>query len=140
MTSNLNSPVSAIAIVYGLKSGKPEDLRKLARDQKVIWVCALAYLVVTVGYWASPVKSVDAALGILMPVLGIPGGIFTIMFATKLRNMFWVVLMVIMGLCAFCPVVGFFPLMIASAVAAYILKKNGIRVGILGADMKRLDS
>jgi hypothetical protein len=135
VSDEVNSPIPKIQMLHGLKSGKAEDLRKAARDQKVIWVCALIYLVITIGYWSSHIKNVDAVLGLVMPFVGVPGGVFTIMFATKLRNMFWVVLMVVIGLCAFCPVVGFFPLMIASAVGAYILKKNGIRVGILGARM-----
>ena len=135
MKSNLNSPASTSHAVYGIKSGKAEDLRKVANYQKVIWICAIVYLAVTICYWAIPGKSADLILGILMPVLGIPGGIFTIIFAAKLRNIVLMIFLIIVGLCAFCPVVGFFPLMIASAIGAYILKKNGIRVGILGARM-----
>ena len=108
-----------------------EDLRSVATYQKGILLCILAYFGLMLAQF---VLSFDdkLILGIVLGILGIVATVFVFLLATKV---FGTVLGTVFGVLTMIPCVGLIILLIVNGKATSILKKHGIGVGLLGANL-----
>ena len=123
------SPVTAE--VVGVVSGRREDLRSVAVYQKGILVCILIYLIAVFGQFVLPAE-LRLFLGIGILVLGLAGTIFVFLLAMKVYN---VALGILLGILALIPCIGLLVLLMVNGKATAILKQNGIKVGLMGANL-----
>src|SRR4051794_17919849 len=123
-----------IAPAIGVVSGRREDLRKVAADQKGILVCIALYLsAVVVQLAAPPALQVVIAIGIL--IVGLIGTVFVFRLAMQLYS---IGLGMLLGILAMVPCLGLLVLLSINAKATKVLKQNGIRVGLLGARLSEV--
>jgi hypothetical protein len=126
------SPVPAPPVV-GVNSGNREDLRKIASHQKVIVVCILIYLLAVVFQFAFP-PQVRPIIGGAVLIIALVGTVFVFMLATKVYSP---VTGVLLGILTLIPCLGLIALLVVNGKATSVLKQNGIRVGLLGANMSQ---
>ena len=120
--------------IVGVKSGSREDLRSVAKYQKGILVCILVYLIAVIGQFAIPAEFRPIiALGVL--AVGLAGTVFVFLLAIKVYSTGVGVLMAILTLV---PCVGLIMLLVVNGKATAILKQNGIKVGLLGANLSQI--
>ena len=128
------TPQYAQAEVVGVNSGRREDLRSVAQYQKGIMVCILIYLILVFVQFAIPDE-----LGLLLVIgviaLGLTGTVFVFLLSTKV---FSTGVGILLGILTLVPCIGLITLLIVNGRATAILKRNGIRVGLLGANMSQL--
>ena len=107
------------------------DLRSVATYQKAILMCIVADAAV---YVAAISLSSDLRLLLLVPHFGIiiAAIVFVFLLSTKVYNP---VVGVFLGLLAMIPGLGLLALLIINKKATAILQRQGIRVGLLGANM-----
>lgn len=123
------SPMSPMAPVTGVKSGRREDLRKVAVYQKGIMICILVYLLGAIGQFLVPPELRPfGALPVLAGALG--GLVFVVLLSIQVYSP---VVGVLLGLLMFVPCVGLIVLLTVNGKATTILRENGHRVGLLGA-------
>jgi len=134
MSENPYQPPSPATEVVGVNSGTREDLRSVAVYQKGILVCILIYLIAVIVQFALPVElQLFIALGVL--ALGITATVFVFLLATKVYSMG---IGVLLGILTLIPCIGLIVLLIVNGKATGILKQNGIKVGLLGADLSQI--
>lgn len=131
MESNPYQPPTTEAQVVGVKSGCREDLRAVAKYQKGILVCILIYLLLGLSRIAVP-ESLQMFLGFGILLLGLVGTIFVFLLALKVYSP---VVGVVFGVCALLPCVGLLVLLVVNGKATSILRENGHKVGLLGANL-----
>jgi hypothetical protein len=118
----------------GVLSGSREDLLRVAKYQKVVLVCILIYLVAVIGRLALPLQLQSVVvLGVLVAVL--VGAVFVFLLAIKVYG---TVLGIVLGILSLIPLVGLLVLLMVNGKATSVLKQNGIRVGLLGADLSAI--
>ncbi|HEV3025680.1 MAG TPA: hypothetical protein VGX76_24575 [Pirellulales bacterium] len=124
------SPTSSGQAI-GVKSGRREDLRKVAIYQKGIMICILLYLLAVVGQFLipAPLRFVLALFAI--PVL-ITGAVFVFLLAMKVYE---TALGVLLGILALIPCLGLIVLLVVNGTATNMLRANGHKVGLLGASL-----
>jgi hypothetical protein len=118
----------------GVISGSREDLRSVARYQKIIIVCILIYIVAVLGQFGMPAQ-LRPLLGLGVLGVGLIGGIFAILLAIKTHGP---VFGIILGILCLVPILGLLTLLLINSKATTVLKKNGIRVGLFGADLSTI--
>ncbi len=121
------TPMEAVGVV----SGKREDLRSVAMYQKGILVCILIYLVAVFSQFAIPAEF-RMLLGIGILVVGLAGTVFVFLLAMKVYN---AILGIVLGILTLIPCVGLLVLLMVNGKATTILKQNGIKVGLMGANL-----
>jgi hypothetical protein len=121
------TPVEAIGVV----SGRREDLRNVAVYQKGILVCILIYLFAMFCQFVLP-PELRMLLGVGVILLGLAGTIFVFLLAMKVYN---VALGILLGILALIPCIGLLVLLMVNGKATAILKQNGIKVGLMGANL-----
>jgi len=127
------SPAEAIA-VQGIRSGTREDLRSVAKFQKGILVCILIYLIAVVIQFALPPElRLFLSIGVLL--VGIAGTVFVFLLAIKVYS---TGLGILLGILTLIPCVGLVVLLVVNQKATTVLKQNGIRVGLLGANLSQI--
>ena len=132
MTENpYQSPQTSSAAV-GVLSGSRDDLRSVARFQKGILVCILIYLIAVIGQFALPVE-IRPIIGILLA--GIGSAVFVFMLAMKVYG---TGLGIVLGILSLVPLIGLIVLLIVNGKATGVLKQNGIKVGLLGANISAI--
>ena len=121
-----------------------DDLRRTAVYQKGIIFCLLAYilevlLLVVYRFALPPALRLSPAVRLFLALLGLGGifllitaAVFVFLLATKVYGTGLGVLLAILTLI---PWVGLIVLLIINAKATGVLKRHGIRVGLLGAYM-----
>ncbi|MEZ6059808.1 MAG: hypothetical protein R3C19_05555 [Planctomycetaceae bacterium] len=114
----------------GVLSGSREDLRAVARYQKVILICIAIYLLAVVSQFLLP-ETLRLFLGLGMLAVGLTGAVFTFMLAIKVYG---TGIGILLGLLTLIPCIGLIALLAVNAKATNVLKQNGIPVGLLGAD------
>ncbi|MCL2640626.1 MAG: hypothetical protein FWD53_07270 [Phycisphaerales bacterium] len=136
-----NPPPDNILSYYGSTSG---ELREIANRQRVIIWCILGYFIIVASMVAlsvidpqEPILLLAATLALMLAYLGVlvTALVFVFMLAIKLYG---IVVGILLGLMMFVPLVNLITLLVISAKATSILKKNGVKVGFLGADTSKL--
>ena len=125
------SPTADVSEVTGVLSGKREDLRSVAKFQKGIILCILIQLVALVGQFALP-PAVRPILGLGILVVGLAGTACVFLLAVKVYS---TAVGILLGILALIPCIGLIVLLIVNGKATGILKRNGIKVGLLGAKL-----
>lgn len=119
------------AEAVGVLSGRREDLRSVAMYQKGILICILIYLIAVFFQFALPAElRMVLSIGVLL--VGLAGTIFVILLAMKVYN---VVVGIFLGILTFIPCIGLLVLLMVNGKATTILKQNGIKVGLMGANL-----
>ena len=118
----------------GVLSGTREDLRSVARYQKGVIVCILIYLLAMLCQFAIP-PELRMFLGIGVLFVGLTGAVFAFLLAIKTHGTGQGILL---GILCLVPCVGLLVLLIINSKATSVLKQNGIKVGLLGADLKSI--
>ena len=134
MSENPYQPPSAESAAVGVKSGLREDLKSVAKYQKGILVCILIYLIaVFTQFLLPPELRPIVAFGVL--AVGLAGTIFVILLAMKVYN---TGVGILLGVLTLVPCLGLIILLVVNGKATSILKQNGIKVGLLGADLSQV--
>lgn len=120
--------------VVGIVSGSREDLLKVAKYQKGILVCILVYILAVAGQFALP-PQIRPLVGLGVLVVGLIAAVFTIRLAMKTHG---TILGIILGLLCLLPILGLLILLLVNQKATTVLQLNGIKVGLLGADLSSL--
>lgn len=120
--------------VVGVISGSRGDLVKVAKYQKGILICILVYFLAVVGQFALPVQ-MRPIIGLGVLAVGLIAAIFTILLAMKTHG---TVLGIILGILCLVPILGLLILLLVNQKATTVLQSNGIKVGLLGADLSSL--
>jgi hypothetical protein len=118
----------------GIVSGAREDLLKVAKYQKGILVCILVYILAVAGQFALPLQ-IRPLVGLGVLVVGLVAAVFTIRLAMKTHG---TVLGIILGVLCLVPILGLLILLLVNQKATTVLQLNGIKVGLLGADLSSL--
>ena len=104
--------------------------------QKGILVCILTYLIAVFGQFAVPMQlQMIAVLG--MVAVGLAGTVFVFLLAIKVYN---TGVGILLGILTLFPCIGLVTLLIVNGKATRILKQNGIRVGLLGANLSKIEA
>lgn len=127
-------PPPADSQVFGVNSGSRDDLKSVAIYQKGIVVCILIYLVAVVGQFALP-EGIRPLVGIGVLGVGLVGTVFVFLLATKVYT---TGMGILLGVLALIPCIGLLVLLMVNGKATEILKKNGIKVGLLGANLSQI--
>jgi hypothetical protein len=127
------SPRAELPVV-GVLSGSREDLRSVAKCQKGILVCILIYIIAVIFQFALP-EELRLILVLGVAVVGITATVFVFMLAIRVYGTGAGVLL---GILTLIPIVGLIVLLIINGKATAILKANGIKVGLLGADLSQI--
>ena len=118
------------------------DLRTIAVRQKAVIYCILAYIVV-VGARVTLVTArgdyapFELILALLQIGVYIATAVFTFMLAIALFN---VAAGIILGIVSLIPLLGFIVLLVISSRATSVLRRHGIRVGLMGAKSSQIPS
>ena len=120
--------------VIGIVSGSREDLLKVAKYQKGILVCILVYILAVAGQFALP-PQIRPLVGLGVLVVGLIAAIFTILLAMKTHG---TGLGIILGVLCLVPILGLLILLLVNQKATTVLQLNGIKVGLLGANLSSL--
>ena len=120
--------------VIGVLSGTREDLKNVARYQKGVLVCILIYFLAVIGQFALP-QDLRMILGIGVLFVGLTGAVFAFLLAMKTHGTGQGILL---GILCLVPCVGLLVLLIINSKATSVLKQNGIKVGLLGADLSSI--
>jgi hypothetical protein len=113
------------------KRVSPEKLRAIAIRQKIIIFCIVAYLGVVAARFFVPAE-VRLFLAIAGLIVSVTAAVFVFMLAIEVHG---AGLGILFGFLALIPCVGLIILLIVNQQATSLLQKNGIRVGLLGANM-----
>lgn len=134
MNNNPYQSPSAQSQIVGVKSGRREDLKRVAQYQKGILGCILIYLIAISCQFAIPVSlQIFVTLGIFVVML--VGMVFVFLLAIKVYS---TGIGVLLGILALIPCIGLLVLLVVNIKATGILKKNGIKVGLLGANLSKI--
>lgn len=118
----------------GIRSGDPADLRNVARFQKGVLVCILLYILLIVFQFFIP-ESLRPVLAFVALGVVVTGTVFVFMLAIAMHS---VGVGILLGLLTLLPCIGLITLLVVNGQATNVLRQNGIRVGLLGADMSQL--
>lgn len=118
----------------GVLSGTREDLKSVARYQKGVIVCILIYLLAMFSQFVIP-PELRMFVGIGVMFVGLTGAVFAFLLAIKTHGTGQGILL---GILCLVPCVGLLVLLIINSKATSVLKQNGIKVGLLGADLKSI--
>jgi hypothetical protein len=134
MSENPYEPPSVDAQVVGVRSGSRHDLRSVAQYQKGILVCILIYFIAVLFQVGLPPELRPVlALGVML--LGIVGTVFVFLLAMKVYS---TGVGILLGILTLVPCIGLITLLVVNGKATAILKQNGIRVGLLGANLSEI--
>lgn len=130
------------APVVGVNSGKREDLRKVAQYQKGIIYCILANLILFVVNIAAGQAGDQgtvmflglAIIGVYL-IVAIAQLAFIVLLATQVYNLG---LGILFGVLSFVPCLGLVLLLVVNQKATGVLQQNGIKVGLMGANMSQV--
>jgi hypothetical protein len=111
-----------------------EELKKIAVYQLGVCVCILVYLLGIVGMLT--MKSVIAPFAYLLLPVPIVFAVFVFLLAI---NLYGKGVGIFMGILTLIPFVGLFVLLVVNGQATRLLKAHGLKVGLLGADMKQFN-
>ncbi len=111
--------------------GDPADLRTIAKHQKGILVCILIQMLIFGLQFAAP-PQLRPLVGLAFLVASLAGTVFVFMLAMKVYS---TGMGIFFGILTMVPCVGLIMLLVVNGKATEVLKKNGIKVGFLGANL-----
>ena len=111
-----------------------ENLRFVAAKQKGVLLALLLYFVVLAGVFLVPPR-LKPVLQLACGAAGITAAVFVFMLAIRLYGTAGGV---ILGILTLIPVISLIVLLVVNAKATGLLKANGVHVGFLGADLKKI--
>ncbi|MGD9648794.1 MAG: hypothetical protein AB7U73_23990 [Pirellulales bacterium] len=118
----------------GVLSGSRYDLRSVAVYQKGVMLCILLYLLAVIGQFALPMELRPMlTLGFL--AVGLIGAVFVVLLSIKVYG---VGIGIVLGVLTFIPCLGLLALLRVNAKATSVLQQNGIKVGLLGANLSQI--
>lgn len=109
----------------------PEDLRAIAKSQKGILLCILAEIL-AIGLSSAAPQQLRGLFSIVFFAASIAAAVFVFLLAMKING---VGMGVFLGILTLIPCLGLIVLLIVNGQATSVLKKNGIKVGLLGAKL-----
>jgi len=118
----------------GVKSGRREDVRSVARYQKGILVCILIYLIALVAQFVLP-PELRLVLGLSVVAVAITGLVFVFLLSTKVYS---VPIGILLGFLTLIPLIGLIVLLAVNGKATAILRQNGYHVGLMGVKLSEL--
>jgi hypothetical protein len=124
------APESDLTTVTGVLSGNREDLRRVAKYQRGIMLCILMYVGCVVSQFVLP-NEIKLLAAIAVLIVGLAGMVFVFLLATKVYG---TGLGILLGIATLLPCVNLIVLLCINSKATSILKGNGIKVGLLGAN------
>ena len=134
MTDNPYQSPQSTSQVTGVLSGSRDDLRNVAKFQKGILVCILIYLIAIIGQFALP-PDLRPLVGLGVLLVGLVGAVFVFLLAMKTYG---TGLGILLGILSLVPLIGLIILLVVNGRATNILKQNGIKVGLLGANVSSI--
>lgn len=114
----------------GVPTTNRNDLRTIATYQKGVLVCILIYIIAIVAQIFVPAEA-RWFFGVGVLVLGLVGTVFVFLLATQAYG---TGVGILLGILTLVPCIGLIVLLVVNGKATSILKQNGIRVGLLGAN------
>jgi hypothetical protein len=130
MSDNPYQSPTTEARIVGVNSGTREDLVAVARYQKGVLVCILLNILTIFARLLVP-PDVAILLTLAMFVVGLAGTIFVVLLAMKVYS---TLAGIVVGVLSLVPCINLLVLLIVNGKATSILKRNGIKVGLLGAN------
>lgn len=131
MTENPYQSPATDSHVIGVRSGSREDLRSVAQYQKGILVCILIYFLAVLSQFLVPAElQILISIGVIL--VGLVGTVFVFLLAIKVYS---TGVGVLLGILALVPCIGLLVLLMVNNKATTILRQNGIKVGLLGANL-----
>ena len=134
MSENPYQPPETDSRIVGINDGSIESLRKVARYQKGILICILIQLLAIAPRLVAP-PEIQILLAIGLVIVLIVGTVFVFLLAV---NVYSTALGIVMGIVALIPCVGLLALLAVNGKATTVLRSNGIKVGLLGADLSKI--
>ena len=119
----------------GITSGDFLDLKGVAVNQRRIQVCILFYLGAIVSRFVLPPQAVLLSVAAVL-IIGIVATVFVIMLATKVYPS---PAGILIGLLVLVPCVGGIVLLIVNGKATSVLRSNGFKVGLMGANISKVE-
>jgi hypothetical protein len=121
---------------YAQSTGGP-DLRTLAFRQRALNVCILAYIVLFASQFALPRDQPVflLILGVALLATVVTAAVFVFMLSV---SVYGTGIGILMGVLTLIPLVGLIVLLLVNSRATATLRKNNIKVGLLGADPSRI--
>jgi hypothetical protein len=121
----------------GVKS--PDGVRKVAVYQRAIMYCILANIILYVTMLGArgsggPASMLNLLLAVLFLAVGITQLVYIVLLAVEVYN---VAVGVLLGVLCFIPCVGLLILLMVNQKATKTLQQNGIKVGLMGANMSQ---
>jgi len=107
-------------------------LRTIATHQRAINLCLLAYIALYVAVFVVPPPLKILVVLLLLGVM-ITGAVFVFLLSLSVYSQ---ALGIILGFLALIPLIGLISLRVVNGKATRILRANGIKVGLLGANPK----
>ncbi|HEV2293713.1 MAG TPA: hypothetical protein VGR35_07645 [Tepidisphaeraceae bacterium] len=108
-----------------------DDLRRIAARQKGIIFCILAYLLLVVAQLFVP-RELRPILAIAALGVSITAMVFVFMLSLSLYS---TAVGILLGILTLVPLVGLIVLLVVNGKATNLLKRHGVKVGLLGARM-----
>jgi hypothetical protein len=134
--SPCEAPVSSFR-VPGVASGSRKDLLKVAKYQRGLFACILAWMLAVAGeFWLPPTLRLVAEAG--GSAIGIIAVVLIALVATKIYGPTWGIILGSTGLGLILyqlPILCFLILLLVNWKATTVLQLNGIKVGQSGADL-----
>jgi hypothetical protein len=109
------------------------NLRTIATKQRAIIFCILGYIVLVVSQFLLP-PALRLLIGLLVLAVGITATVFVFMLTTTIYS---TGVGVVLGILTLIPLIGLIVLLVVNSKATNLLRENGIKVGLLGADMSQ---
>ena len=134
MSDNPYQSPSAEPQIVGVKSGSRADLKSVVQYQKGILVCILIYLIAMICQFAMPVE-LRPIIGLGVLVIGLVGTVLVFLLAIKVYS---TGVGVLLGILTLIPCISLIVLLVVNGKATGILKQNGIKVGLLGANLSQI--
>jgi len=131
-------PVTGAQAIMGLRTGSIEELRKVASNQRGVLTCILLQLFIIGAQFVLRVAAggePDAFLQLVFSLALITVGIISAIYIFRLAiRLYPPAVGIAMGILTLIPCIGLLVLMVLNGKATSVLRLNGIRVGLLGAD------
>ena len=106
-----------------------EQIRVIAGRQKMLCVCLLAYIIAFILFFVSP-GGLTRVFGLIGFAASVAAMVCVFLLATKLYG---TGLGIVLGILTLIPLVGVIILLIVNGKATGILRKHGVKVGLMGA-------
>lgn len=120
----------------GVKS--PDGVRKVANYQRAIIFCILANLGIYIAMMALQANQANPLLGLVFSLIFFAVGITQLVFIVMLAiEVYSLPAGILLGILSLIPCVGLIILLVVNQKATKTLQDNGIRVGLMGADMSQ---